>query len=165
MESRVSEKRQTALVGLPEEQKLELVERRIINGDSYQSLVDWLSNTYEFDTSITTMSHFFNSVEGEKLYKRKFREIRDTFAEEPLVDKSTRVLALRKKALHLGRVLDLLPMDEDDWLNFSSEYRQYLKMIRDEMEGLKISVDDMSPFEKVQANLKDKILGKIAEDE
>jgi len=157
--------RETALVALPEEQKLELVERRIINGDTYQSLADWLEEVYGFETSITTISHFFNSVEGEKLYKRKFSEIRETFANEPLVDKSTRVLAIREKALALGRMLDLLSMSDESWMDFSAEYRHYLKMIRDEMEGLKISVDDDSPFEKIQQNLKDRILGQIADSE
>lgn len=154
--------RKSALTQLPEEQKLELIERRIINGDTYVDLVDWLKDTYDYDAAASTVSYFFNSVEGEKLYQQKFQEIRDTFADEPLVDKSTRVLALRDKALKLREYLNLHHEGEEYWLDYSAEYRQYLKMIKDEMEGLKINIgDEVSPFER----MKEKILEKIEKQE
>ena len=129
-------------------QKADLCLLRILQGKSYQELSDWVKSEWTFTLSRQSIGNFFRSDEGKEIMDVSYTQLKSEYADEPLIEKATRVLALQEQAKKLQRLLDRLCVDEREWLSYSEEFRQYIKQISVEMEGLQITVaDGRSPIE------------------
>ena len=51
-------------------------------------------------------------------------------------------MALREQALKLQEILRTVPTSAEDWLDYSAEFRQYVKQIAVEMEGIQVNVTE-----------------------
>ncbi len=129
-----------ALERLQRKQKFELCLHRILQGLSYQELADYLLNEWQFEISRQSVGNFLRSEEGEAMMAEAYEHLRAEFSNEPVIEKSTRVMALREQALKLQGVLRDLPVDEEEWLSYSQEFRQYIKQIAIEMDGIQVNV-------------------------
>lgn len=131
----------TYLARLSEEDKRELCRKRLLNAWTHERLSDYLRDELGYEATSASVANFFRSSEGELLQGQEHAEIRKRYLDEPLIEKGTRVLALRKQARRLGAMLDELTVIDDEWFEASAEYRQYMKLIKDEIEGSKITLD------------------------
>lgn len=133
------------------EQKEVICQLRLMNGATYDEIRGFIEREWAQSVTIPTISYFFRSREGERVLRQEHEKIRKTFLDEPLVEKGTRVLKLREKARELDRLLQRLAPEEEAWIGYSQEFRQYLKMIKEEVEGTKIQLEDrtFSPAEQV----------------
>lgn len=129
------------LTDLNRTQKFELCLVRVLQGASYKELADYVKEEWGFPISRQTIGYFLKSKEGEAIMSEVYDQLRKEYSNEPVVEKSTRVLALREQAVKLQKVLRGLPVDKE-WLDFSAEFRQYIKQIATEMEGLQINISE-----------------------
>jgi hypothetical protein len=95
------------------------------------------------------------SDEGVSLLKAVHDEVRETFQDQPLIEKSSRIMAFQDKMQLLNQSMDKLGDPQaDGWRELSQEYRQYAKLIQDEMVGIKVTFDkNVSPAEMVAGKL------------
>jgi hypothetical protein len=131
----------TYLVKLLDEQKTELCQLRLIKAWTYEQLAAHATRVYGSEATKQTISNFFRSDAGVALLSETHEEIRKKYLEEPLIEQGTRVLAMRDKAIQLERALRDQVVGTEDWLNISSEYRQYLNMISKLIDGTKLNLN------------------------
>jgi hypothetical protein len=115
---------------------------RILQGSSYDSLTTYAQETFGLETTRQTIGNFFRSEEGAEFMRAAYATLRDEYANEPMIEKSTRVMALREQAVKLQGVLRSLPVDDEAWISYSQELRQYVKQISIEMDGINVNVND-----------------------
>jgi hypothetical protein len=138
----------TYLNKLQREQKLELCLLRILDGATYNAIRDYIEETWQHKTSSQSVGNFFRSTEGEDLVSEAYKKLRSEYQEQPLIEKSTRMMAYRDQMVRLRHVMEGLPVGSEGWMLCSNEFRQYGKMISTEMEGLQVTVDDRTPSER-----------------
>lgn len=115
---------------------------RILQGSSYDSLVGYIQEHFGLEVSRQTVGNFFRSEEGAEFMDAAYSHLREEYKNEPMIEKSTRVMALREQAVKLQGVLRSLPVDDEAWISYSQELRQYVKQIAVEMEGINVNVTD-----------------------
>jgi hypothetical protein len=71
-----------------------------------------------------------------------YSHLRDEYSNEPLIEKSTRVLALREQTQKVQDTLRTLDVTSEEWISYSQEFRQYVKQIAVEMEGINVNVTE-----------------------
>ena len=132
-------------------QKLDICLLRIMDAATYKDVATYIGEVWQSEATPQTVGNFFRSEEGEKIMADAYKKLRKEYADQPLVEKSTRVVAYRDQMLKIRAVMNILPVGEEGWLEMSNEFRQYGKMIFQETEGLHITVDDKTPMEKALA--------------
>ncbi len=125
---------------LQRKQKFELCLVRILKGWSYQELSDWALEEWGFEVSRQSIGNFIRSDQGVQIMEEAYTNLRQEFSNEPIIEKSTRVMALREQALKLQGLLRLTGVDEEEWISYSQEFRQYIKQIAIEMDGIQVNV-------------------------
>lgn len=123
-------------------QKTELCLARILQGSSYADLAEYVFDQFGLQVSRQTIGNFFRSEEGTDLMDRAYEHLRQEYSNEPLIEKSTRVMALREQAQKLQGLLRTLSMEDEVWISYSQELRQYMKQISVEMEGIQVNVTE-----------------------
>ncbi len=129
-----------ALEKLQRRQKLKICFLRILKGSSYQDIADHLKEEWQYTCSRQAVGNFLRSDEGEQMVEDAYAHLRREFSNEPVIEKSTRVLALREQVLKLQSVLRTLAVEEEEWISYSQEFRQYIKQIAIEMDGIQVNV-------------------------
>jgi len=130
------------LTKLPDKDKFELCLMRILQGSSYDFLVGYIQDNFGLEVSRQTVGNFFRSEEGAEFMEKAYSNLREEYKNEPMIEKSTRVMALREQAVKLQGVLRSLSVEEEEWISYSQELRQYIKQIAVEMEGINVNVTD-----------------------
>lgn len=123
------------------EQKQVLCRKRLLDATSYDDLVTFIETEWNHGVSRNTVANFLTSHEGRDMLKLEHEKVRENFLNEPLVEKGTRVIKLRDKAIEIDRYLQTTSIESDAWLSYSQELRQYLKMLREEIDGSKITLE------------------------
>jgi hypothetical protein len=123
-------------------QKFELCLLRIMQGMSFKDMSEHVKSEWGFEITRQTIGNFFRSEEGRELLDKAYGHIRKEYANESLVEKSTRVLALREQTQKIQRTLRDLAVESAEWISYSQEFRQYMKQIAVEMEGIQVNVTD-----------------------
>jgi len=149
------------LKDLGQSQKIEMCLVRILEAKSYEDLAGYIDSNWGFKITRQSIGNFFRSEEGTRIMDQAYTQLKAEYADEPLVEKSTRVLSLRDQALKIKALLATLPVSDEFWIGDSQEFRQYIKQISVEMEGLQITVaDGRSPIEMaLEQALKVKLAG------
>ena len=129
-----------ALENLKTKQKINLCMTRIVRGLSYAELAEYLLEEWQYTCTRQVIGNFFRSDEGETLMEEAYTGLRREFSNEPIIEKSTRVMALREQALKLQGLLRTLGVEEEEWIEYSQEFRQYIKQIAIEMDGIQVNV-------------------------
>lgn len=129
-------------------QKFELCLLRILQGASYATISDYVKEEWGFSLTRQSIGNFFRDPEGQNLMEEAYDHLRKEYSNEPVIEKSTRVMALREQAVKLQTVLRNLPVDTEDWITLSQEFRQYVKQIATEMDGIQVNFNEgKSPTE------------------
>jgi hypothetical protein len=115
---------------------------RILDGTSYDALVIYIADNFNLETSRQTVGNFFRSVEGAEFMEKAYENLRAEYKNEPLIEKSTRVMALREQTAKLQAFLRTLPTEAEAYISYSQELRQYIKQISVEMDGINVNVTD-----------------------
>jgi len=130
------------LADLTTQQKFELCLVRILQGLSYAELSAYIAEEWAFDVSRQTIGNFIRSEEGQDVMAQAYDHLRKEYSNEPVIEKSTRVMALREQALKLQALLRTLAVDTPPWVEYSQEFRQYIKQIAIEMDGIQVNVSE-----------------------
>jgi histidinol-phosphate/aromatic aminotransferase/cobyric acid decarboxylase-like protein len=123
-------------------QKFELCLLRILKGMPFKDLANHVHEEWGFEITRQTIGNFFRSAEGLELMEKAYEHLRKEYSNEPLVEKSTRVLALKEQTEKIQAILRTVASDSEEWLSYSQEFRQYVKQIAVEMEGIQVNVTD-----------------------
>jgi len=131
------------LTKLQDKEKHELCLMRILQGMSYDKLQVIVAEDFGLEVSRQTVGNFFRSEEGSKMMDQAYKTLREEYVNEPMIEKSTRVMALREQASKLQRLLrDQLSIEDEAWISYSQELRQYIKQIAIEMDGINVNVNE-----------------------
>ena len=128
------------LKDLQKKQKFELCLVRILKGASYAELSAWVAEEWGFEISRQSVGNFIRSEEGIQIMDEAYAHLRQEFSNEPIIEKSTRVMALREQTLKLQGLLRSISVDSEEWISYSQEFRQYIKQIAIEMDGIQVNV-------------------------
>lgn len=130
------------LKNLQKNQKFELCLLRILQGLSYSDLANYVKEEWGFELSRQSIGNFLRSEEGQQIMASAYEHLRKEYSNEPVIEKSTRVMALREQATKIQALLRNLAVDSEGWLEYSQEFRQYIKQIAVEMEGIQVNVSE-----------------------
>ena len=135
------------LTKLQEDQKLEICLLRIMDAATYKTVSDYIQEAWQAPATPQTVGNFFRSEEGEQIMEKAYKKLRKEYSQQPLIEKSTRLLAYRDQMLKIRAVMNSIPVGDEGWLELSVEFRQYGNMIFKETEGMHITIDDQTPME------------------
>jgi hypothetical protein len=121
---------------------MELCLLRILQAASYADLAEMIKEEWGFELTRQSVGNFFRSDEGAELMEEAYATLRKEYSNEPVIEKSTRVMALREQAVKLQGLLRELPVSDPEWREYSQEFRQYIKQIATEMEGIQVNVTE-----------------------